>query len=201
MDKDSILGIPFYRFYYPVEKVDQVKTEILKLQWVKNPQNWMWSEAEEGKNLHDLPQFSELFDWIDLCLEQVKNDLKLTCDSLRVVSSWANLNEKGQSFHDHVHPNSFISSNYYVSGGEGTYTVWHMRNPYFDHNIYPIEGDTDIYHYELTEPGKFVVFPPHIFHYSTENLENKKRITIAANIFPEGLINYGSVSRMKISMS
>ena len=200
MDKESILGAPIYRFYYPEDKVNQVKDEILKLKWIKNPENWMWSESEEGKNLHDLPEFSELFNWFHICLDEIKEDLKLTCDSLSVVSSWANLNEKGQSFHDHIHPNAFMSSNYYVSGGEGSHTVWYMRNPYFDHNIYPIDGDTDIYHYEPTEPGKFVVFPPHIFHRSTPNLHSKKRITIAANIFPEGKISYGGVSRLKISL-
>jgi hypothetical protein len=201
MDKDNILGIPIYRFYYSSEKMNQVKEEILKLKWSRNPQNWMWAESDNGGNLHDYSQFDELFDWFHQCLDDVKNDLKLTCDSLKIVSSWANLNEKGQSFHDHIHPNAFMSSNYYVSGGEGSHTVWHMKNPYFDNNIYPLEGDTDIYHYEPTEPGKFIIFPPHIFHYSTKNILDKKRITIAANIFPEGTISYGGVSRMKISSS
>jgi uncharacterized protein (TIGR02466 family) len=201
MNKDNILGIPIYRFYYSSEKINQVKEEILKLKWSRNPQNWMWSESDNGGNLHDYSQFNELFDWFHQCLDDVKNDLKLTCDSLKIVSSWANLNEKGQSFHDHIHPNAFMSSNYYVSGGEGSHTVWHMKNPYFDNNIYPLEGDTDIYHYEPTEPGKFIIFPPHIFHYSTKNISDKKRITIAANIFPEGTISYGGVSRMKISIS
>jgi uncharacterized protein (TIGR02466 family) len=200
MNKDNILGIPIYRFYYSSEKVDQVKKEVLNLKWVRNPQNWMWSEVDEGKNLHELPEFKELFDWFQECLNEVRLDLSLTCDSLKVVSSWANLNKKGQSFHDHIHPNAFMSSNYYVSGGEGTHTVWHMENPYFKNNIYPLEGDSNIYHYEPTEPGKFIVFPPNIYHYSTPNRSDDDRITIAANIFPEGTISYGSVSKMKISI-
>ena len=200
MNKENILGIPIYRFYYPSEKLDYIKQEVFKLTWIKNPQNWMWSKTEENKNLHQLPQFHELFEWFHECLIEVKEDLKLTCDSLKVVSSWANLNERGQSFHDHIHPNAFMSSNYYVSGGEDTYTVWHMRNPYFDNNIYPLESDTDIYHYEPTEAGKFMIFPPHIFHYSTKNFLDKKRVTIAANIFPEGTISYGGVSRMRIEI-
>jgi uncharacterized protein (TIGR02466 family) len=201
MNKESILGIPIYRFYYPNEKLEQIKQEVFKLTWIRNPQNWMWSKTKEDENIHELPQFQELFDWFDECLVEVKEDLKLTCDSLKIVSSWANLNERGQSFHDHIHPNAFMSSNYYVAGGEGTHTVWHMRNPYFDNNIYPLQTDTDIYHYEPTEPGKFIIFPPHIFHYSTKNISDKKRVTIAANIFPEGTISYGGVSRMKITIS
>lgn len=201
--RDSILGAPIYRFYYPQDKVEQVKGEIFKLQWKKNPQNWMWSDSDHGKNLHDLPQFAELFAWFHSCLEEVKDDLGLTCDSLKVVSSWANLNENGQSFHDHIHPNAFMSSNYYVCGGEGSHTVWHMTNPYFENNILPLDpdlGEVEIKHYEPTEPGKFIVFPPHIYHYSTPNLNKKKRITVAANIFPDGKINYGGVSRFNVTV-
>ena len=200
MNKDNILGIPIYKFYYSTEKIEQVKEEVFKLKWIKNPQNWMWSEIHNGRNLHNLPQFYELFNWIEQCLDEVKKDLKLSCNSLKIVSSWANLNEKGQSFHDHVHPNCFISSNYYVCGDRETHTVWHVKNPYFANNIYPLNDDIEIYHYEPTEPGKFIVFPPHIYHYSTKNTSDKKRVTIAANIFPDGLISYGGVSKMKINI-
>jgi len=200
MNKEKILGIPIYRFYYSPEKIQQVKKEIFKLKWIKNPQNWMWGEINNGSNLHNLPQFKELFEWFQECLNEVKDDLKLTCDSFKIVSSWSNLNEKGQSFHDHIHPNCFISSNYYVCGDNTTHTVWHIKNPYFDNNIYPLEGDTELYHYEPTEPGKFIVFPPQIYHYSTKNLSDKKRVTIAANIFPDGLITCGGVSKMKIKV-
>jgi len=200
MNKENILGIPIYRFYYDSDKIEYIKDKILELKWVKNPQNWMWSKVDDGQNLHELPEFKDLFDWFHQCLDEVKADLKLTCDSLKIVSSWANLNQKGQSFHDHVHPNAFISSNYYVCGGEGSHTVWYVKNPYFENNIHPLDEDTNIYHYEPTEPGKFIVFPPHISHYSTDNVDDKNRITIAANVFPEGTISCGGVSRMKISI-
>ena len=201
MDKGSMLGIPIYRFYYPPEKRDKVKEDIYDLNWKRNPQNWMWHGADDER-LQDLPQFKELFEWFHKCLDEVKTDLNLTCDSLKIISSWANLNQKGQSFHDHIHPNAFMSSNYYVCGGEGTHTVWYIKNPYFENNILPLdyESDIEIKHYEPTEPGKFIVFPPHIYHYSTDNMNDTDRITIAANIFPNGSINYGSVSRFNISV-
>jgi uncharacterized protein (TIGR02466 family) len=201
MEKESILGFPIYRFHYPENKfnqIEQINSDILMLDWKRNPQNWMWADTEKGKNLHDLPKFFELFSWINDCLQEVKNDLNLTCDSLKIVSSWANVNLSGDGFHDHVHPNAFISSNFYVSGPKDSYTVWHKNNPYFDNNIFPLDADTDIYHYEPTEPGKFVVFPPHFYHYSTPNTGTKERVTIAANVFPEGLISANGVSRMKI---
>lgn len=200
MNKENILGFPIYRFYYPKEKQNQIKDEILKLDWIENPQNMMWIGCNTGENLHDLPQFKDLFDWFHECLNDVKHDLNLTCDNLKVVSSWANLNRKEQSFHNHIHPNAFMSSNYYVSGGKETHTVWHMENPYFQNNLYPTESDTRLYHYEPTEPGKFIVFPPHIYHYSTQNKSDEYRITIAANIFPSGKVSYGGVSKMKISV-
>lgn len=204
MEKIGALGFPLYRFYYPKDKIhelEELKENILMLNWRKNPENWMWADSDEGKNLHDLPQFAGLFSWMSGCLEEVKKDLKLSCKSLSIVSSWANVNLQGQKFHNHIHPNAFASSNFYVSGPEDSFTVWHKENPFFDHNIYPLDEDTHIYHYEKTEPGKYVVFPPHFYHYSTPNTETKERVTVAANAFPEGLISYGGVSRFKISVN
>jgi|TARA_B100000085_G_C18506427_1_gene497718 uncharacterized protein (TIGR02466 family) len=203
MEKEGILGFPLYRFYYPKDKIqelEELKSNILMLNWRKNPKNWIWADSDNGKNLHDLPQFAELFSWINGCLEEVKKDLKLSCESLSIVSSWANVNLRGEGFHDHIHPNAFASSNFYVSGPEDSFTVWHKENPFFDNNIFPGDEDTHIYHYERTEPGKYVVFPPHFYHYSTPNSEIEERVTVAANVFPEGLISANGVSRMRISV-
>ena len=98
MEKVEILSFPIYRFYY--DDVEDVYDAMIELKWIKNPNNWMWKEGPEGKNILDIPSLSRLKDWMKQCLHEVKEDLNLTCDSLEIISSWANLNQQGDMFHN-----------------------------------------------------------------------------------------------------
>ena len=214
--KDSILGIPFYRFYYDKEKMPSVLNELGKLEFrpnggeYPNNSNWIWngvSEDGNGSNLHELPAFSEFFAWIQECLDEVASDMGMTC-KLKINSAWAHLNRPGDHFYEHTHANTFISSNYYASGHAADKTIWLFPNPYFHAtNIYPcgpmIAGEEDKYfitHEEPTEPGKYLVFPPTIVHRAQPNTSNEDRVTIACDAFPNGLINQGYTSRMKVQV-
>ena len=209
-DKVYALGFPIYRFYYDKNKIDEVYQELLKLEYNENPSNMMWSGMKEdgtGINLHSLPQFKEIFLWFHDCLKEVKKDMKLTCDQLKIVSSWANLNKTNQSVHPHHHPNCFISSNYYASGIPNDKTVFYVENPYFKtSNLQPIssedvdKGGLCLKHEEATEPGKYVIFPASTLHYATPNTDQEPRVTITANIYPSGMISCGGVSNLKIKV-
>ena len=207
MEKVEILSFPIYRFYY--DDVENVYDTMIELKWIKNPNNWMWKEGPEGKNILDIPSLSRLKDWMKQCLHEVKEDLNLTCDSLEIISSWANLNQKGDMFHNHSHPNSWISSNYYVSGEKETKTIFHAPNPYFDTIINPIKPtvdnigrkNTNLNYEEETIPGKYIVFPSTMWHYAMINKDIKPRITIAANVFPSGNISCEGVSRLNITVN
>ena len=206
--KDSFLGIPFYRFYYPGD-VEKVAYELEKQQWRRNDFNWIWAGINErgtGRNIHEEPVFADLFAWINECLEEVRKDLAPHATSLKLCSSWANKNDPGDHFFDHTHPNCFLSSNYYASGHNKDKTVWLLPNPWYSNtNISPFGDYTDtkyhIMHEEETEPGKYICFPPSIRHYAQPNTTNKPRMTIAANAFPSGLIESGGVSRLRVEVS
>ena len=205
--KDTFLGIPFYRFYYPGD-VEYVADEMSKLEWIRNDTNYIWGGIKQdarGQDMHTLPQFKDLFDWINQCLEEVRQDVAPHAEKMTLVSSWANKNDPGDYFFDHTHPNCFLSSNYYASGHSEDKTVWLYPNPYYSAtNMSPFGDYTDfkyhLTHEEPTEPGKFIVFPPTIRHYAQPNTSNMPRMTIAANAFPSGLIESGGVSRMKVEV-
>ena len=210
--KDSVLGIPFYRFYYDESKVDFILQNLKDLQYRHNDTNWIWTGVKEdgvsGSDLYKLPQFKELFDWMSKCLDEVAKDMRLT-SKLVINSAWSNLNKPGDYFYTHTHANCFVSSNYYASGSSNDKTVWMMENPYFHGtNIRPCGNSYDeedqktyfLVHEEATESGKFVVFPPMIAHHATPNTSNEDRLTIAANAFPTGVINAGGVSRLHVEV-
>ena len=212
MNKDFVLGIPFYRFYYDESNVDFILQNLKDLQYRHNDTNWIWTGVKEdgvsGSDLYKLPQFKELFDWMSKCLDEVAKDMRLT-SKLVINSAWSNLNKPGDYFYTHTHANCFVSSNYYASGSSNDKTVWMMENPYFHGtNIRPCGNSYDeedqktyfLVHEEATESGKFVVFPPMIAHHATPNTSNEDRITIAANAFPTGVINAGGVSRLHVEV-
>jgi len=205
--KDTFLGIPIYRFYYTGDR-DAVHEECKRLTYRHNGGNRIWDrvflDGEGGSDLHTFPQFEDLFTWIDECLAEVASDIGMP-NQLKINSSWANLNRKGDYFYDHTHANCFVSSNYYVNGGPETVTEWYLPNPWYSKsNIWPWGEWTEekffLKHEEPTEPGKFIVFPPTIRHRASPNLSEEDRITIAANAFPDGLINATGVSHLNVQV-
>ena len=212
MTKDFVLGVPFYRFYYDENKVDSILQSLKQLRYRKNDTNWIWDGVKEdgltGSDLYKLPQFKDLFEWMDKCLEEVAKDMRLT-SKLVICTAWSNLNTPGDYFYPHTHANCFVGCNYYASGHSNDKTVWMTENPYFHGtNIRPCGNSYDedsqktyfLVHEEPTEPGKFVVFPPMVIHHATANTSKEDRITISANAFPTGIINAGSASRLHVEV-
>jgi len=212
MKKDSVLGTPFYRFYYDKSKVDDVLQNLKRLKFRANGEdypnntNWIWDGVSEdgmGSNLHEMNCFSDIFGWIQECLDEVAYDMGMQ-NRLKVNAAWANLNKPGDYFFDHIHSNTFVSSNYYASGHSRDHTIWTMKNLYFHStNIYPCGPDTSKYylvHKEPTEPGKYIVFPSTIMHRTEPNTYHDDRITIACDAFPTGLISQGYTSRLKVQV-
>tara|TARA_B100000073_G_scaffold137296_1_gene112680 strand:- start:3091 stop:3714 length:624 start_codon:yes stop_codon:yes gene_type:complete len=205
--KDSILGIPFYRFYYPHD-IKEVEEACKRLNYRHNDCNWIWDGVQldglAGSNLHRLPEFEILFNWIDECLREVADDIGMP-NNLKINAAWTNLNKKGDYFYDHTHANCFVSSNFYVNGSPDVHTIWHLPNPWFNQtNIWPWGQWTEekffLTHKEPTEPGKYIVFPPMIRHRAEVNTSDEDRITIAANAFPDGFINASGVSHLHVKV-
>ena len=110
--KDHILGIPFYRFYY--DKVDEVLDNVRQLSFRDNKTNWIWRgvtlNGVGGSELHKLPEFVELVEWFQQCMNEVAEDMGMTC-KLACNSCWSHLNKPGDYIYEHIHTNSFISAN------------------------------------------------------------------------------------------
>ena len=77
--KDSVLGIPFYRFYYDESKRDAVYNSVKNLSYRHNDTNWIWRgvtlNGVGGSELHKLPEFAELVEWFQQCMNEVAEDM------------------------------------------------------------------------------------------------------------------------------
>ena len=204
--REDVLGVPFYRFYY--DKNEEIVEAVKKLNYKPNNTNHIWEGVHDdgvgGSDLYNYEGFGDLFAWLQDCMAEVAEDLKIP-NKLVCNAAWSHLNKPHEFFYDHTHYNCMFSSNYYCTGHADDMTQWFYPNPYFHYtNIYPL-GDYEEDKYMLTfkeptEPGKFLVFPPMIRHRAWPNTSDEDRITIAANWFPTGNINAAGVSHLKLDV-
>ena len=164
---------------------------------------YAWSEKEKSMersnaggwhsptNMHELPQFKEISDWISKQVNRVKTDglfLKEETDLL-LDNMWANINKRWDYNVKHAHPHSNISGVYYVTVPEPKAKIW-FHDPV--HSRYMIELHHDDektknmpefwsnVHYEPV-PGKLILFPSYLEHTVEQNLSNENRISISFN--------------------
>jgi hypothetical protein len=131
------------------------------------------------------------------CLAEYRYNYKLYCDGFEISLMWSNHAPAGSGFGHplHRHPMSYLSAVYYMTDGASTY---------FEDPCTPRTSDTlDVFmHDKMTsdwginekidaEPGKLIIFPSWLKHYSGRQLDNFDRWTVSFNAFPIGKINMG----------
>ena len=131
------------------------------------------------------------------CIAEMRYNYKLYCDGFEISLMWSNFAPAGSGFGHplHRHPMSYLSAVYYITDGAPTY---------FEDPCTPRTSDTlDVFmHDKMTsdwginekidaEPGKLILFPSWLKHYSGRQLDNFDRWTISFNVFPMGKINVG----------
>ena len=145
-------------------------------------------ENEHVLNLHR---------WFRECLEEYRDEYQLYCEELAITMSWFNNAPARSGFGHplHRHSMSYVSAVYYLTEGAPTA---------FDDPCTPRVYDTlDIHmHKEMeaewgindtidAEPGKLILFPSWLRHFSGRHLDDFDRWTISFNAFPSGKTNMG----------
>lgn len=143
------------------------------------------------RNIHDKPEMSDLFNWISLCLDEVKVSEKYDCDRFDITSSWFNrsLPNSGMAQNYHRHSMSFFSGIYYLT--EGSHTVFE------DPVLHRTQAELEVLRFDysprehtVAEPGKLVIFPSWLYHTSMPHYGSKDRYIISFNTMPTGYVNY-----------
>lgn len=152
--------------------------------------------------IHTLPEFSELFNWFHLCLEEIRIKLDYDCDRFEITNSWFNtaLAARGMHQNYHKHTMSFFSAVYYLTPGSPTV--------FEDPVIQRVQGQIEVlrknYHPFASfhaVPGKLLVFPSWVFHQTPPHMEEYNRYIISFNVLPTGNINSGAGGDSKCYIS
>ena len=127
------------------------------------------------------------------CLEFVRCDLALQVEELKISLAWANWapGQSGAGHPLHRHPYSYLSGVFYFT--EGSNTVF--QDPVDIRNLDTLEIIRDHFDgpYEKfeAEPGKLLIFPGWLRHFSEPQAREDDRFTMSFNALPHGAVNAG----------
>ena len=152
--------------------------------------------------LHTNPDFYNLHEWFQECIDTLHADNSWTCDRIIVNKSWANRSDAQSGHHHspHRHPMSFLSAVYYITEGAPTVFI----DPLHQREWAQLQVDggpiTDATQYVHPKPGGLFIFPSYMIHSSEPNLMTENRFTISFNTFPNGSVNLGGWDRPMIDI-
>ena len=189
----SIVNVSTYS-YFPVEVVEYQESEkdyssIIDL--LRNETFKEHSAFSSIKDLHVDSKYDNVFKFVNECLEDYRTRFKYDCDKLEVSSSWCNYSEpmSGMNHQFHRHSMSFISGVFYFTGGAAI----GFEDPVVPRVMNQIEvlrKDYLPFNFIDPAPGKLILFPSWLYHWTKPHQDNFERWNISFNVLPTGRINY-----------
>ena len=194
MKKHGLFPTDIYEFRLEDEDMwmsdkalDYIKT--LEMSMYNYPAGVRTSRGDIHKEEPMLPLIGFFHD----CLEYMRCDLALQVEELKISLSWANWapGKSGAGHPLHRHPYSYLSGVYYFT--EGSRTVF--QDPVDIRNLDTLEIIRDHFDgpYEKfdAEPGKLLIFPGWLRHFSEPQAREDDRFTMSFNALPHGAVNAG----------
>jgi uncharacterized protein (TIGR02466 family) len=131
-----------------------------------------------------------LFQWIEKCLEQVR-EKHFTIGKLEVCDSWVVRAKFGEIADKHFHAYSVFSGLFYVTDHPNTTTIFYPQDQLY-RILYPVFGKASK---ELStrievkpSAGKLIIWPSFIDHGIQVHKYKTTRYTVAFNSFLSGMI-------------
>jgi uncharacterized protein (TIGR02466 family) len=138
------------------------------------------------------PALHELRETIEECLFQyIDNTIKpMNYTKFTLTQSWVNVAEKGEAHHFHSHPNSLISGCLYLSADRAIDQIVFFRD--LTPVIHIQSREQTIFNSDKwmvpVHTGDLIFFPSCLPHSVPPNEREEKRISLAFNVFAEGIL-------------
>lgn len=193
--KHDILPVSLYEFELPTNIFKKLVNDCDEVPWdsVINRGNIIfYGKSVLNNSWHNNKKYKYLVNYVDKCLNEVKDDLQLDAlKNLKVCLMWPNRSVAGEWHHAHQHPWSFLSGIIYVKGTTGK--TWFSRRSEYKNivnfelnknNIKDVEDD--LIYKKTPKPGTLIIFPSVLTHSVDEVVGDEPRITVSFNSFPLG---------------
>jgi uncharacterized protein (TIGR02466 family) len=113
-----------------------------------------------------------------------------------ITNSWIMKHETGHWSQEHFHNNSLITGIYYYDVRQNSGNITFLKNKMFT-NVFPSTFDIPFENKNIFTEGRFTItpkngdlllFPSHLLHLVSQNLNEKERYCLAFNVFIKGTL-------------
>ena len=190
----QLFPIPVLICPYPVDYSKE-------LEWLKNRETRKNSESggikhyngttnrqSEDTFLLDKPELANVRAFIEAKLHKFVTEIMASTDKLVITQSWLNKNKKGESHHEHVHPNSMVSGVWYPQIHESLPPIQFRSKHQRDVSLQTEKYNTfNSATFMLPmKRGELILFPSNLTHSVPINLTDQERISLSFNSWPKG---------------
>ena len=140
-------------------------------------------------------RLSNLKKWFELCINDYFKNIISSEEDITpfITTSWLNFTKRGESHHEHAHPNSIISSVFYIDTDITDQIQFHKEEAY-DAPIMFSVNDKDYNTFNSkswwlpVQTGKLILFPSSLRHSVPPVTSNRNRISLSLNVFVRGVL-------------
>ena len=145
-------------------------------------------KLSKGENILEHQSMKRINKFIIDNVINFKNNTLQVEDDFIMTQSWTTINDKGNSHHQHNHPNTILSCVYYARASSGDFVIktpssrlqegFNLSYKIKQQNIF----NCNAWSCEVKD-GVLIIFPGHLNHFSLPNENDESRIMIGANFF------------------
>jgi len=171
-----------------------------ELEWIRNAETRKENKGGDSSNaVHynrqsedtfvlDKPELANIRAFIEAKLHKFVTEIMASTDKLVITQSWLNKNKKGESHHEHVHPNSMVSGVWYPQIHESLPPIQFRHRNQRDISLQTEKYNTfNSATFMLPmKCGELILFPSNLTHSVPTNLTDQERISLSFNSWPKG---------------
>ena len=155
-----------------------------------------YNRQSEDTFVLDRPELSNIRAFIEAKLHEFVTKIYASTDKLVITQSWLNKSKKGESHHEHVHPNSMISGVWYPQIHEQMPPIQFRSRNQRDVSLQTEQYNTfNSATFMLPmKRGELILFPSNLTHSVPTNVGEEERISLSFNTWPKG--NMGDIKSL-----
>ena len=155
-----------------------------------------YNRQSEDTFVLDRPELANIRAFIEAKLHEFVTKIYASTDKLVITQSWLNKSKKGESHHEHVHPNSMVSGVWYPQIHEQMPPIQFRSRTQRDVSLQTEQYNTfNSATFMLPmKRGELILFPSNLTHSVPTNVGEEERISLSFNTWPKG--NMGDIKSL-----
>ena len=146
------------------------------------------NRQSEDTFILDKPEMSRVRQFIEVKVKEYVVNVMGSDSEIVITQSWLNKSGKGESHHEHVHPNSMISGVWYPQIHEKLppiqFRTGRQRDVTFSIKKFNLFNSATFM--LPMKKGELILFPSHLSHSVPPNKSDEERISLSFNTWPKG---------------